>query len=189
MHIDTSRILQSVGRSYPGPRHERGITLVVSLLFLLLLTIMGVTSMTTGTLQEKMAGNMRDMDIGLQSAEASLRYGEELFAQSFSASTEAPQPLSGLNNLWPRDAVTPTDTDNLAWWTANGIPYMNDGSNQISEAYEDPRHVTQEIDEKLTETANPNAKQRTLYYRVTARGVGGTGMSETILQSHYRVKW
>src|SRR4030065_2112209 len=46
----------------PG-RKEQGAALIFALVMLLLLTILGVTAITTSSLQEKMAGNIHDQDI------------------------------------------------------------------------------------------------------------------------------
>lgn len=57
-------------------RRERGSALVISLVFLLLLTILGLSSMQSSTLQEKMAGNSAEKNRAFQLAEAGLRAGE-----------------------------------------------------------------------------------------------------------------
>ncbi len=54
---------------------ERGAILLVALLFLVILTMLGVTAMTGPTMEERMAGNARDSSIALQAAEAALRDG------------------------------------------------------------------------------------------------------------------
>ena len=63
-------------------RNQRGVALFVSLIFLLLLTIMGVSGMKSAALQEKMAGNTRYKTISFQHAEAGLREGENVIAAS-----------------------------------------------------------------------------------------------------------
>ncbi len=55
---------------------QRGAVLMISLIFLVLLTIIGVTAMQTTLLQERMAGNMRDLNLAFQATEAALRAGE-----------------------------------------------------------------------------------------------------------------
>ncbi|WP_371856312.1 PilX N-terminal domain-containing pilus assembly protein [Pseudomonas sp. Irchel s3b5] len=55
---------------------ERGMALLVSLVFLLLLTLIGISSMQSATLQEKMAGSVALRNQTFQSAEAVLRVGE-----------------------------------------------------------------------------------------------------------------
>jgi type IV pilus assembly protein PilX len=52
---------------------QRGAVLIVSLMFLVILTMLGVTAMTGTTMEERMAGNTRDAAIAHQAAEAALR--------------------------------------------------------------------------------------------------------------------
>ena len=55
---------------------QQGSSLIVCMIFLLLLTIMGVSSMQSATKQEKMAGNAVEENRAFQSAEGALRAGE-----------------------------------------------------------------------------------------------------------------
>ncbi|WP_347909148.1 PilX N-terminal domain-containing pilus assembly protein [Pseudomonas grandcourensis] len=55
---------------------QRGMALLVSLVFLLLLTLIGLSSMQSATLQEKMAGSVALRNQSFQGAEAALRVGE-----------------------------------------------------------------------------------------------------------------
>ena len=58
----------------PSPlRSQRGAVLIVSLMFLVILTMLGVTAMTSTTFEERMAGNARDAAIAHHAAEAALR--------------------------------------------------------------------------------------------------------------------
>jgi type IV pilus assembly protein PilX len=52
---------------------QSGAVLIVSLLFLVILTILGITAMQGTTLEHRMAGNTRDHAIAMQAAEAALR--------------------------------------------------------------------------------------------------------------------
>ncbi|PWE39976.1 pilus assembly protein PilX [Pseudomonas prosekii] len=58
------------------PKRQRGMALLVSLVFLLLLTLIGISSMQNATLQEKMAGSVSLRNQSFQLAEATLRIGE-----------------------------------------------------------------------------------------------------------------
>jgi type IV pilus assembly protein PilX len=68
--MNTERISMKPGK--PGHR-EGGAILIVTLLFLVILTMLGVTAMTGTTMEERMAGNTRDSSIALQAAESVLR--------------------------------------------------------------------------------------------------------------------
>jgi type IV pilus assembly protein PilX len=54
-------------------RGQTGAVLIVSLLFLVILTILGITAMSGTTLEHRMAGNTRDYAVAMQAAEAALR--------------------------------------------------------------------------------------------------------------------
>lgn len=56
--------------------NQRGMALLVSLVFLLLLTVIGISSMQNATLQEKMAASVTLRNKSFQLAEATLRIGE-----------------------------------------------------------------------------------------------------------------
>lgn len=55
---------------------QRGMALLVSLVFLLLLTLIGLSSMQSATLQEKMTSSVMQRNQSFQMAEAALRIGE-----------------------------------------------------------------------------------------------------------------
>lgn len=48
---------------------ERGIAMVTVLLFLAVMTMIGLAAMQSSGLQERMSGNMRDQDVAFQAAE------------------------------------------------------------------------------------------------------------------------
>lgn len=179
----------------PLDNSQRGIALAMGLLFLLLLTIIGVTSMNTSILQERMAGNMRDQDIALQAAETSLRYGEELLRQippdTLCNSPPITGPAPDSNGVWGNGS---TNIDDPAWWSSWGITLMQDGSTkQVVEASEDPRHVFERItyisDSKniLDPDAYGKLPSRKFFFRISARGVGRTSTSQAVLRNSHLV--
>ena len=67
---------QSCYASISSINTQRGMTLIIALIFLLILTMLGVTAMQSTVVEERIAGNTRDKDTAFQSAEAGLRAGE-----------------------------------------------------------------------------------------------------------------
>ena len=63
--------------------NQRGAILIIAMVMLLLLTIIGLSSMRGTSLQESMAGNIRDSSLALQAAEAALRQGEGVASDKF----------------------------------------------------------------------------------------------------------
>lgn len=60
-------------RPIPNPRRQRGVTLLIALIFLLLLTILGLTSSNVAVMQERMAGNLTQSNEAFQLAESTLK--------------------------------------------------------------------------------------------------------------------
>lgn len=66
-------------RRHTGPikaRQQRGVVLVVALIFLVLLTLLALSSTGSSLLQEKMVGGTRNMQLADYGAESALRAGE-----------------------------------------------------------------------------------------------------------------
>jgi len=58
--------------SFTGRRYERGTALVMSLVILMILTILGITAMSTASLEEKMSGNTQESTRAFEAAESGL---------------------------------------------------------------------------------------------------------------------
>jgi type IV pilus assembly protein PilX len=58
-------------------KQQSGAVLIVSLLMLVLLTLIGLTAIQAGTVNERIAGNARSLDLAFQAAEAALREAED----------------------------------------------------------------------------------------------------------------
>ncbi|PWK40982.1 type IV pilus assembly protein PilX [Pseudomonas sp. OV226] len=143
---------------------QRGMALLVSLVFLLLLTLIGLSSMQNATLQEKMAGSVSLRNQSFQGAEAALRVGEsavQLDTYSLPVCSQcAPPPeatvitAAGLNSS---SGVT---------WVASGSGFYG----------------VQNIGTTLTAVNVPSNTSATLY-RVTAVGIAGN--SRSVVESIY----
>jgi len=147
-------------------KSQAGAVLVVSLIMLLLLTIIGVSSVQTTTLEERMAGNMRNKSIAFQNAEAALRAGENYLAN-----------LSGNFTAGAgRYLATGTPPGANDDWSKFSTVTYNAASTQASAA---PMYVIQLLPTNLSAGTNP-------IYRITARGVGGTDSAVAVVQSIYQ---
>ena len=91
---------------HPPPHPQRGIALVIALIFLLLMTMIGVSAIQGTTMQERMAGNMQDRNTAFQGAEAALRAGEAWLDTPGNtgiqnrAAAQAHNALADLANNW-----------------------------------------------------------------------------------------
>jgi type IV pilus assembly protein PilX len=176
----------------PNLKPQTGLVLVASLIMLLLLTIIGVTSMQNITLEEKMAGNMRDRNIAFQAAEAALRDAESDISNNSSAYN---RNLTGISNFTADCGESTTGStldDGLCytaggygtpiWTTANmtaapSVAYGSfTGASPITNLSAQPRYII----EGLT-SSSP------FYYRITVRAQGANPNTVVWLQVVYSI--
>jgi type IV pilus assembly protein PilX len=175
-----------------GSVGQRGSALIVSLVFLLLLTMLGVAAMRSSTLQERMAGNSRDVNIAFQAAEAALRAGENVLDQPGTL------PLFDNSVAGYRPGVSPMPANywsSVYDWASNAAS-ENGGSikyaGNIAGVVEAPRFVIELLrsqkDTGCGVGSNDSTSCSVAYYRITARGVGQSKDTVVILQSTYKAQ-
>lgn len=164
---------------YHLDNRQKGATLIVSLIFLVVLSIIGLAGMDVTSLEEKMAGNMRDRNASFQAAEAAIQEAEALVS-TFN-NTIAFDGTNGLYEL-PKDGTKRWNT--VDWEDGNEVRFYQ------GTGFEELNFQTSYIIEFLTQDINslqqgvPNNGKN--FYRITARSVGLSGASEVILQSVYK---
>ncbi|MCK0506287.1 pilus assembly PilX family protein [Aromatoleum anaerobium] len=179
----------------PVPR-QRGVVLVISLIMLLLLTMLGVSGMRGTTLEERMAGNMRDQNLAFQAAEAALRAGEAAMARYAERPTPAGYPCADGAQCSVYSKIAPASLDlatvSHCWWTGgdscadnNAIEYTPLADTDIPWAT-NPRYVIEEYGsiKDTLRVGHGHTPGRDIY-RVTARGTGQTDDAEARLQTTY----
>ncbi len=167
-------------------KKHAGAVLIVSLIMLLLLTLIGTTSMQSTSLEEKMVGNMRDQNIAFQRAEAALRAGEAEVA-----STVATLPgfnCTGIGGYY--DSTTETACAQLPYWQTID---WTDANKTVTYSVDGMRYsyYIEKLDEVNDGCApcevNPldGSTAPTKWYRITARGAGNADNTLILLQSTY----
>lgn len=75
---------------------ERGTALILSLVILMILTILGITAMSTSSLEEKMSGNTQEGTRAFEVAESGLQSSLSDYNQfNLSSSMITPYPING----------------------------------------------------------------------------------------------
>ncbi|WGK89803.1 pilus assembly PilX family protein [Pseudomonas migulae] len=152
----------------PATSHaQRGMALLVSLVFLLLLTLIGISSMQNATLQEKMAGSVTLRNQSFQIAEAALRIGES----AVQLDTYTLPVCSGNQCLPPAESST---------LTAAGL---NSSSGVTWIAAANGFYGVQNIGTTLNAVNVPSNTSATLY-RVTAVAIVGNNV-RSVVESIY----
>lgn len=179
-------------KSLPHPAKQKGIVLIMVLSLLLALTILGVSSMSTSTLETRMANNFQDRNTAFQAAEAALREGERLVETSNFDGTEFSNncnnglcqcvatscTYSGNNSqtFWEIDTVWNTSTRHKTYQTVNlGL------SLPAKYIIEHMGNVCPDADASCI-TVNTDPRM----FRVTAIGYGTTINAKVMLQSTYK---
>jgi len=96
--------------------HQRGIALIASMLILIIITLLGLSTMRSAGLQERMSGNQYDRNVVLEAAEAALRQGEAIAAAPLTIPATCtngvcPKPVAGMADRW-------SDTNFTDWRAA-----------------------------------------------------------------------
>lgn len=177
---------------------QRGTALVTSLLLLLILTVIGVTAMQVTRMQERMAGNTRDLNLSFQGAEAALRNGEDMIA----AQAFAPAPSAGVctaapctSGVWDANASAVANPETRAddWWKNSAIQYEADGdhsstTHDIDGLAHDPSFVIEyvaEVPDTYSVGSGDGPPSSRFFYQVSAGSPGATTNATTVLQSTY----
>ena len=185
---------------------QQGTVLIFSLVILIVLTLLGISAMQVSTMEEIMAGNMKDCNQGFQAAEAAIRDATNWL----STRTQKPQSnLSATNNVYSIDAYTLGDaltpaTLNFDWDNyAIGYGALDAGSATITnvigscnpgtapsgavmtDLYSLPCSVIEEHD-FIPDDLDPDTYAKGIgrnYYRITSRGFGGTPKAQPRLEA------
>ncbi len=166
-------------------RRQQGAVLVVSLVFLLVITMLAVGSMQNTMLEEKMAGNASDRNLAFQSTESAVREAEVFVEGIVSLGN-----FGDVGGLRGRTAVEPSFYEQTTWGDANNyvVATTDFGS------YEEPRYF---VKHSTTVAGTEGSLNMSGYgdnkgtgdvtiFRITARGTGASSDSaEVILRSQY----
>jgi type IV pilus assembly protein PilX len=197
-------------------RRQQGAVLVIGLIILVLLTLIGITTMRTTALEERMASHSTDRNMAMQSAEAAMRAAESYINGAVIG------PFNNSNGLYSPRLPNPTTCPGLCkpWWelsttwsnSANYRVYPGTMTNMpVSQL---PRFIIEDVSASVSCTTSglgtpvPNCQWQqtttgksvkdggqivdTGLYRVTARGVGGqtdaagNPVTVVMLQSTFR---
>jgi len=175
------------------PRHQKGVTLVVSLVILVTLTMLGLSSIQRTTSELTMAGNQRESGLMFQAAEMGLRSAETFIQNQISNSVYS-DPGKGLYDIHTANDnpgfVGPDYFDANGWTTGSQL-----AATFIKDVLEQPRFMIEYLGDR---SQNPLAtglnigggygQQETgdivSIYRSTSRGTGVTGNSFRFVQSY-----
>ena len=173
---------------------QKGSVLIISLIILVAMTLIGITAMRTSVMQEKMAGNMRNKELALQAAEATLREAEQ-YIQDNVISTIAfdTDGSDGLYNYSLADDSTRNDRiwETIIDWDSDAETLEYTAFSTIYNISKAPRYVIQHMASTGSENDKINMDNmgqgtgggNVEAFLITVRATGGNNDSAVILQS------
>ena len=200
-----------------APQRERGTILIMTLMFLVLMTIVGVASISTATLEEKMGGNLREQYTAFQAAESALRDAEIDLETGIGGTGNRDAALGIANNYFATlcsasftngvctQPASPAGTYHTAplavttaafWSTANkSVAYGTyTGATKLCASDTVPAcspvvifRQPRYVIEYLAEKDDILTSPTTRYFRISARGWGANATTAVTLQTIYKM--
>ncbi|HLB30144.1 MAG TPA: PilX N-terminal domain-containing pilus assembly protein [Gammaproteobacteria bacterium] len=164
----------------PSRHKHTGAALIVCLMLLLIMTLIGVSAITSSTMQEKMAGNVLNKHLSFQAAETALRTGETV-----AAGLAADAVFNGTGGLYPRTNVD--DVDYPVWENAaNWVDVASDPA-----LAQQPQYIIENFgiaprDANCMLEVPLKAGCLLPVYRVSAQGWGLNTNAVSLIQTTYK---
>lgn len=165
------------------PGREKGAALLVALILLVLMSLLGVSALRSGSLEERMAGNTYDRSISFQAAESALREAES----TIEAAGTKPTPDVGADCT---NGICGTTSDGSEFWATaadddwKDATLVSNGSVDIT-----PQYLIEYLGGTFPCSPNNPASGTDPFtckrYRVTARSNAGDDRASVVLQSIY----
>ncbi len=185
-----TRTMRNQGRPIAVRGRQRGMTLLVGLMLLLLLTVISTIGFRNTTMSERMTGNTVDRNVAFQSAESAGKEALQVIeAGTFNPGVTtghyaAPLAQGGTTNYWSQgDGIEATNctTDTPFRWLATGTVKC---AAQVATQYANNDSKAQYVIERLSQVSSGGSTTST--YRVTSRSTGGSGNADVVLQTIYQ---
>jgi len=193
---------------------QHGFVLITGLIFLVIITLLALSSMNTTTLQEKLASNLREQSRATEASEAVLRQGEALvgdfdeYRPSGQQYTFDPTPGDESNgdeidwHLWQEGELVPSghprDFLERALWVddpqddTDPVPHAVDKNDFDAGLSGDPQYFVEEMQNFEPRNLSPETRakaQGRFLYRVTGRAEGGKPSAVAVTQSLYMKRY
>lgn len=190
------------GSRFSVPGRQRGATLVIALLVLVLIMMIGITAVSTSDTQFKLAGNVQFEDSALNNAETAVSEAERWLstAANFSnpaftaidpATSPDPGPDAATPQLLPRttvDSVRAARVDrpfSMTWADTNSLAV---GGNTAQRYYIELMSLNNRLQGSSQRVGGRSSSgcNQVNTYLITARGVSARGATKFV-QSYYSV--
>jgi type IV pilus assembly protein PilX len=179
MKLSRRKIVRSAKR-------QQGMTLLVGLILLVMLTVISTIGFRNTTMSERMTGNTVDRNVSFQSAESAGKEAlQAIESGSFNAATlghyAAPIAQGGTTTYWTQgkgavvsNPVNCATTTPFSWRSCSA---------EVAAKYTNNANKAQYVIELLTQASSGGSTTTT--YRITSRSTGGSDLADVVLQTLY----
>ena len=166
-------------------RNQRGAVLVSVMIYMLVLSMIGISSMRGTAMEERMASNQWEHSRSFQAAESALIDASQWFlfqTDLIGASSD------GSSDIWSSGAVSNAVANGTFDWATHGLVYGSSSGNSTSlfgDLYAMPRYVMEESGFEPSDNDPDTLAKLTgvFYYSVSALGNGRSEGARTVLQT------
>ncbi len=176
-------------KPYKNPQNQSGAILIMTLIILLIITVLGASSVQVTSLLEKMARNATDTSVAFRAAEAAIIEAERIVEDE--TALTAYQANTGGKYEVQAVGVIPRWTDDATWDGVNSVEVdYSDGAAKPQYIIEFEKSVLSDEDRlNMDNVGGETGAARTQMFRVTALGIGKTESAKVVLQSTYGKKF
>ena len=189
-------IRADISRCETATAKERGAVLFMSLVILLIVTLLGLSSIQTTSMQEQMVRNAYNNDLAFQAAETAISEAE-LAISKYTSLTAFKDDSAGANGLYEEQVYPqPPHWHGIEWDQENG-KYIT-ATTPIEDVVEQPKYIVESVRDvlpaaldrlNLSNIGQDTVSDCTHIFRVTAYATGATNNAQNkervMLQSTY----
>lgn len=174
-------------------RDQQGAALIVALIFLVVITLLGLSSIRTAVQEERMTSNYLDRNLAFQAAEAALRAGEAAAVAQYAAGNSG-FPNNGIYNDVDSTCIAPPACTNglctnpdkdctLRWDDPAFSGWVDVNLSLTSTVGGTPQYFVEYLgNNHPCEPSKPTLNLNCTRYRITARSTAD-GRAAVVLQS------
>lgn len=167
---------------------QRGITLIVALIFMVVLTLFVTAGVRSTLMQERMSGYSWEQNLAFQAAEFAAREGERIVATAVVSPTTLPTNCANgrcYKGSAPDSLDSATWADNASPAKYQVAPVAGGAWANLTPALADePKYFFEHAGS--VECAACQGGGKTELYRVTGRGVGRSDSTQVLVQSTFQ---
>jgi|GEM_PF-3182921 len=175
-------------------KQQGGAALAIGLIVLLMMTVLGISSMQSTIDEDKMSFNMNDRSLAFQAAEEALKEAEGI-VKAFDGTTafydDSVEHYYGKDEDVENLIKVSNDVDSI--WKTDKSKEVTLKNEKLSKISQKPRYIIQHLYLKISDIAGLNIKNYKKdnmggdlnYFKVFVLGVGSSPDTRVMLEAHY----